>query len=101
METKAVKAVFGDHSRRLKVSSTKSMTGHMIGAAGAVEAILCILALRDQFYPPTINLENADPACDLDYVPNKGVNAPMRAALSTSLGFGGHNGVVIFRKVAP
>lgn len=100
METKAIKATFGDHSRKLKVSSTKSMTGHLIGAAGAVEAIVCVLALRDQFYPPTINQENADPACDLDYVPNKGVEAPMRVALSNSLGFGGHNGVVCFKAVA-
>lgn len=101
METKAIKTVFGDHARRLKVSSTKSMTGHMLGAAGAVEAIVCVLAIRDQFYPPTINQESPDPACDLDYVPNQGVGGPLGVALSTSLGFGGHNGVVAFRRTTP
>lgn len=101
METKAVKTVFGDHARRLKVSSTKSMTGHMLGAAGAVEAIVCVLAIRDQFYPPTINQETRDPECDLDYVPNQGVGGALGVALSTSLGFGGHNGVVVFRKATP
>ncbi len=100
METKAVKIVFGEHARALKMSSTKSMTGHLMGAAGAIEAIVCVLALRDQFFPPTINHETLDPACDLDCVPNKGVSGPMRAALSTSLGFGGHNGILAFRKVA-
>jgi 3-oxoacyl-[acyl-carrier-protein] synthase II len=99
METKAVKVVFGDHARCLKMSSTKSMTGHLMGAAGAIEAIVCVLALRDQFFPPTINQETPDPACDLDCVPNTGVSGPLRAALSTSLGFGGHNGVLAFRKV--
>ena len=99
METKAIKVVFGEHARKLKVSSTKSMTGHMIGAAGAVEGIACVLALRDQFFPPTINQEFPDPECDLDYVPNRGVNGTIRAAMSTSLGFGGHNGVVIFKTV--
>jgi 3-oxoacyl-[acyl-carrier-protein] synthase II len=101
METKAIKGVFGEHARRLKVSSTKSMTGHMIGAAGGVEAIICVLALRDQFFPATINYETPDPECDLDYVPNAGVNGPIRAALSMSLGFGGHNGVLIMKAVAP
>ena len=100
METKAVKMAFGDHARRLKMSSTKGMTGHLMGAAGAIEAIVCVLALRDQFFPPTINHETPDPACDLDCVPNQGVNGPMRAAMSTSLGFGGHNGVLAFRKLA-
>ena len=100
METKAVKVVFGDHARNLKMSSTKSMTGHLMGAAGAVEAVVCVLSLRDQFFPPTINHETPDPACDLDCVPNKGISGPMRAAMSTSLGFGGHNGVLAFRKVA-
>ncbi len=97
METKAVKAAFGDHARKLKMSSTKSMTGHLLGAAGALEAIICTLAIRDGFYPPTINYENPDPNCDLDVVPNKGVKGPIRAAISTSLGFGGHNGVVVFK----
>ena len=100
-ETKAIKAVFGDHAYKLKVSSTKSMTGHCIGAAGAIEAIFCILALRDQWVPPTINLDNPDleAGCDLDYVPHHGVPHPMKAVMSNTLGFGGHNGVVIFQKV--
>ncbi len=97
METKAIKAVFGDQAYRLKVSSTKSMTGHMLGAAGALEAVICTLAIRDGFYPPTINNENPDPECDLDVVPNKGVQGTIRAALSTSLGFGGHNGVIAIK----
>ncbi len=97
METKAVKAVFGEHAYKLKMSSTKSMTGHLLGAAGAVEAIVCALAIRDGFYPPTINNDNQDPECDLDVVPNKGVAGSVRAAISTSLGFGGHNGVVALR----
>lgn len=99
METKAVKTVFGDHARKLKMSSTKSMTGHMLGASGAIEALICTLAIRDGFYPPTINYTTPDPACDLDVVPNQGVNGPIRAALSTSLGFGGHNGVLVLKSV--
>ncbi len=99
METKAVKAVFGEHAYKLKMSSTKSMTGHLLGAAGAIEAVICALAIRDGFYPPTINYENPDPACDLDIVPNKGVEGPIRAAISTSLGFGGHNGVIAIKAV--
>ena len=99
METKAVKAVFGEHAFKLKMSSTKSMTGHMLGAAGALEAVICTLAIRDGFYPPTINYETPDPACDLDIVPNKGVEGKIRAAISTSLGFGGHNGVVAIKAV--
>ena len=97
METKAIKTVFGDHAYKMKVSSTKSMTGHLLGAAGALEAVICTLAIRDGFYPPTINHENPDPACDLDVVPNKGVEGPIRAAISTSLGFGGHNGVIAIK----
>lgn len=99
METKAFKEVFGDRVRSIKVSSTKSMTGHLLGAAGAVEAAFCALAIRDGFVPPTINYEVPDPACDLDYTPNVGVAMPIRAALSTSLGFGGHNGALTFRRV--
>ena len=99
METKAVKAVFGEHAYKLKMSSTKSMTGPLLGAAGAIEAVICALAIRDGFYPPTINYENPDPACDLDIVPNKGVEGPIRAAISTSLGFGGHNGVIAIKAV--
>ncbi|MEI7901587.1 MAG: beta-ketoacyl-ACP synthase II [bacterium] len=99
METKAVKVVFGEHAYKLKMSSTKSMTGHLLGAAGAIEALICTLAIRDGFYPPTINYANPDPECDLDIVPNKGVEGPIRAAVSTSLGFGGHNGVLVIKAV--
>jgi 3-oxoacyl-[acyl-carrier-protein] synthase II len=96
-ETRAIKEVFGDHAYKMKVSSTKSMHGHMIGAAGGVEAIACVLAIRDQYYPPTINLEDVDPECDLDYVPNTGVSGSIRYTMSNSLGFGGHNGIVILK----
>ncbi len=101
VETKAIKAVFGDHAYKLKVSSTKSMTGHCIGAAGGIEAIISILAMRDQFFPATINLDNPDTeaGCDLDYVPNKGVSGKINAVMSNTLGFGGHNGIVIFKKI--
>lgn len=98
VETKMIKSVFGDHAYKLKVSSTKSMTGHCIGAAGAIEAIICAMALKDQFYPATINLDNPDPECDLDYVPHQGLNAPMEIAMSNSLGFGGHNGILILKR---
>ncbi len=97
METKAVKAVFGEHAYKLKMSSTKSMTGHLLGAAGAIEAVICTLAIHDGFYPPTINNENPDPECDLDVVPNKGVEGTIRTAISTSLGFGGHNGCLVIK----
>jgi 3-oxoacyl-[acyl-carrier-protein] synthase II len=97
-ETKMLKYAFGDHAYKLKVSSTKSMTGHCIAGSGGLEAIACILAIREGFYPPTINLENPDPACDLDYVPNKVQYGEIFAAASGSLGFGGHNGVVVFKK---
>ena len=96
-ETTAIKRTFGDHAKKVAVSSTKSTTGHMIGAAGAVEAIFTILALRDQVIPPTINLQNPDPQCDLDYTPNVAREAKLRAALSNSFGFGGTNGTVIFK----
>jgi 3-oxoacyl-[acyl-carrier-protein] synthase II len=99
METKAVKAVFGAHAYKLKMSSTKSMTGHLLGAAGAIEALICTLAIRDGFFPPTINYTTPDPECDLDVVPNKGVEGPIRTAISTSLGFGGHNGVLVIKAV--
>ena len=98
-ETVAIKRAFGDAAKRLAVSSTKSTTGHMIGAAGAVEAIFTILALRDQVIPPTINLENQDPACDLDYTPNTAREAKLDAALSNSFGFGGTNGTVVFKRL--
>ncbi|UCF95931.1 MAG: beta-ketoacyl-ACP synthase II [Spirochaetaceae bacterium] len=98
VESKAIRQVFGEQADKLKVSSTKSMIGHMLGAAGGVEAIVTVLGLKEQFYPPTRNLENQDPECDLDYVPNKGVAGPMRAAISNSFGFGGHNGVLVFKR---
>jgi len=97
-ETKMIKNAFGDHAYKMKVSSTKGMTGHCIAAAGAIEALACVLAIREGFYPPTINLENPDPACDLDYVPNKAVSGTIDVAASGSLGFGGHNGVVVFKR---
>ncbi len=97
-ETAAVKAAFGDHARRLAVSSTKSMTGHLLGAAGGVEAIFTVLALRDQVAPPTINQFTADPDCDLDYVPNEARSMKIEVALSNSFGFGGTNGTLVFRK---
>jgi 3-oxoacyl-[acyl-carrier-protein] synthase II len=100
METKMIKYAFGDHAYNMKISSTKSMTGHCIAGSGGLEAIACILAIREGFYPPTINLDNPDPACDLDYVPNKVQYGEINAAASGSLGFGGHNGVVIFKKYA-
>lgn len=96
-ETIAIKRAFGDHAYKLAVSSTKSMTGHLLGAAGVVEAIFCILAIRDGVLPPTINLENPDPACDLDYVPGTARAAKVRVALSNSFGFGGTNGSLVFR----
>jgi 3-oxoacyl-[acyl-carrier-protein] synthase II len=97
-ETMAVKAAFGDHARRLCVSSTKSMTGHMLGAAGGAEAVFTILAIRDQVAPPTINLDNPDPECDLDYVPHTAREMPIRAAVSNSFGFGGTNGSLVFKQ---
>jgi len=98
VETKAIKAVFGDHAYQMKVSSTKSMTGHCIGAAGAIEAIICAKAMEDQFFPPTINLDNPDPECDLDYVPHKGYKGSIEYAMSNSLGFGGHNGILVMKR---
>ena len=95
-ETIAIKAVFGDHARRLAVSSTKSMTGHLLGAAGGVEAAFTILALQDSMLPPTINLEKPDPECDLDYVPNHARPAQLTAVLSNSFGFGGTNATLLF-----
>lgn len=97
-ETAAIKTVFGEHARKMAVSSTKSMTGHLLGAAGAVEAIFTALALRDRFLPPTIGYTEPDPVCDLDYVPNEGRAADIEYALSNSLGFGGHNACVLFKK---
>ncbi|WP_026561048.1 beta-ketoacyl-ACP synthase II [Bacillus sp. J37] len=97
-ETLAIKEVFGEHAKKLAISSTKSMTGHLLGAAGGVEAIFSVLAIKEGIIPPTINLQTPDPECDLDYVPNKARKQEVRAALSNSLGFGGHNATIIFKK---
>jgi 3-oxoacyl-[acyl-carrier-protein] synthase II len=97
-ETFAMKRAFGDHARKLAISSTKSMTGHLLGAAGVIEAIFSLLAIRDGIVPPTINLHKPDPDCDLDYVPNTARNMKVDVALSNSFGFGGTNGSVIFRR---
>jgi beta-ketoacyl-acyl-carrier-protein synthase II len=99
VETAAIKAVFGEHARRLAVSSTKSMVGHLMGGAGALEALATALAVHEGVIPPTINYEEPDPDCDLDYVPNVARQAPVRAALSNSIGLGGHNATVMFRRV--
>ncbi|SHJ65817.1 beta-ketoacyl-ACP synthase II [Tepidibacter formicigenes] len=97
-ETMAIKSVFGEHAYNLAVSSTKSMTGHLLGAAGGVEAIVCALAIKDGFIPPTINIQNQDSELDLDYVANEGRKKEIRYAMSNSLGFGGHNGTLAFKK---
>ena len=98
METKALKTVFGDHAYKIPVSSTKSMLGHLIGGAGAIEAAICIETILNGIIPPTINLEYPDPECDLDYVPNVARKVTVNTALSNSFGFGGHNSVLIFRR---
>jgi 3-oxoacyl-[acyl-carrier-protein] synthase II len=100
IESNAIKQVFQGHANKVAISSTKSMVGHMLGAAGGVEAIFSILALRDQVAPPTINLDNPDPECDLDYVPHTARQMQMEIALSNSFGFGGTNGTIIFRRLA-
>ncbi|WP_202079886.1 beta-ketoacyl-ACP synthase II [Caldalkalibacillus salinus] len=97
-ETQAIKQAFGDHASKLAISSTKSMTGHLLGAAGGVETVACALAIRDQIVPPTINYDNPDPECDLDYVPNEARKMDVDVTLSNSLGFGGHNATIILRK---
>lgn len=97
-ETQAIKTVFGDHAYTLNVSSTKSMTGHLLGAAGAVEAIVTVLAIKNDEMPPTINLEFPDPECDLNYIPNKSLRKTVNAAISNTFGFGGHNASLLFRK---
>jgi 3-oxoacyl-[acyl-carrier-protein] synthase II len=99
IETMAIKMVFGPHAKKLAVSSTKSMTGHLLGAAGGLESAICALAVRDQVIPPTTNYETPDPECDLDYVPNEARPAPIRYALSNSFGFGGTNGCLVFKRI--
>jgi len=94
-ETKAIKDVFGDHAYELAVSSTKSVMGHCFGAAGAIEAMMCVLAIHEGVLPPTINYENPDPTCDLDYVPNDAREAEIDVALSNAMGLGGHNACVL------
>jgi len=98
-ETRAIHGVFGAHASKVAVSSTKSTTGHLLGAAGAIEAVFCVLAIRDQVAPPTINLDTPDPECDLDYVPNTARRMTINSALSNSFGFGGTNGSLIFRRI--
>jgi 3-oxoacyl-[acyl-carrier-protein] synthase II len=98
VETRAIKTVFGDHAFKLAISSTKSMTGHMLGGAGGIESVFMALSIKNQIIPPTINLENPDPECDLDYVPNTARETPIRAAISNSFGFGGTNAVLVMKK---
>lgn len=98
-ETQAIKLALGEHANKVAVSSTKSMTGHLLGAAGGIEAVFSVLAIRDQVISPTINLENQDPACDLDYVPNVARKTAVNVAMSNSFGFGGTNGTLIFKKI--
>jgi len=98
-ETQALKRAMGDHAYKVAISSTKSMTGHLLGAAGGIEAIFSILAIHDQVLPPTINLTDPDPACDLDYVPNVARETKVNVAMSNSFGFGGTNGTLIFKKI--
>ncbi len=98
METRAIKSAFGDYAYKVPISSTKSMLGHLIGCAGAIEAMICILSIRNGIIPPTINYNHPDPDCDLDYVPNVARKAEVNTALSSSFGFGGHNSVLVLRK---
>jgi beta-ketoacyl-acyl-carrier-protein synthase II len=99
LETAAIKRVFGEAAYQVAISSTKSMTGHLLGAAGAVEAIVCALAIKHQMVPPTINYETPDPECDLDYTPNRPCPRRIRVAMSNSFGFGGHNATIILRQI--
>jgi 3-oxoacyl-[acyl-carrier-protein] synthase II len=96
-ETKAIKTAFGDHAKILSVSSTKSMTGHLLGAAGGVEAVASLLSIQNNFLPPTIHYKTPDPECDLNYVPNTAVEKDIHYAMSNTFGFGGHNAVLVFK----
>ncbi len=98
METKAIKKVFGERACNIPISSTKSMTGHLLGASGGLETIVCVLSVERGVVPPTINLEHPDPECDLDYVPNEAREIEVRVALNNSFGFGGHNAVLLIKK---
>jgi 3-oxoacyl-[acyl-carrier-protein] synthase II len=100
MELEAVKIIMGDHINNMCMSSTKSMTGHLLGAAGAIEALFSVLAIRDQIVPPTINLDNPDPECDLDYVPHTARQQQLNIAISNSFGFGGTNGTLVFKRLS-
>ena len=100
VESRAVEHAFGDHARKVAVSSTKSMIGHLLGAAGGVEAVFCILAIRDQIAPPTINLDSPGDGCNLDYVPNEARQMRIDSVMSNSFGFGGTNGTLIFRRLS-
>ena len=97
-ETAAIKTVFGEQAYRIPISSTKSMTGHLLGAAGALEALICVKILQDSVLPPTINYETPDPACDLDYVPNHARSVQVQHIMSNSFGFGGHNATIILSR---
>ena len=97
-ETSAIKTVFGNHAYNVPISSTKSMTGHLLGAAGAMEALICVKTLQDSILPPTINYETPDPDCDLDYVPNEARRVKVQHVLSNSFGFGGHNASIIISR---
>ncbi|MFW5976559.1 MAG: beta-ketoacyl-[acyl-carrier-protein] synthase II, partial [Bacillota bacterium] len=97
-ETMAVKSILGDHAYELAISSTKSMTGHLLGAAGGIETIISALSLKDQIVPPTINYENPDPECDLDYVPNQARKEKVNFVLNNSFGFGGQNACLLLKK---
>jgi 3-oxoacyl-(acyl-carrier-protein) synthase len=97
-ETRAIKTAFRDMAYNIPISSTKSMTGHMMGATGALEAVFCVLAIRESIIPPTIHYQTPDPDCDLDYVPNQARQRSVRVAISNAFGFGGHNAVLVFRQ---
>jgi 3-oxoacyl-[acyl-carrier-protein] synthase II len=100
-ETAAIKTVLGEHAYKVAISSTKSMTGHLLGGSGGIEAVAAVMAVANDGIPPTINLENPDPECDLDYVANQGRSQPVDVVLSNSFGFGGHNVTLAFRKFKP